>query len=98
MGGRVKVAAFICRVLAAVISFLYLVLLLPHFSGLTLGKLAYPWTLAGLLVAFLWLPVLLLERWFRRERGSIRTALSFAPLLVIAAFFMSLFQAATTVR
>jgi len=94
----VKRAAFIARVLAAAISLVYLVLLVPHFSGLTLEKLTYPWTLTGVVVAFLWLPVLLFHRWFGTEGSPLRTALSFVPLLAIMAFFVGLYQAATTIR
>jgi hypothetical protein len=88
-------AASVARLVAAVISFLYMVLLLPHLEGFKLAKLLSPWYAAALLVALIWLPLLWLHvRTSGKRLSALELAGSFGPLVFFACFFGLLFALA----
>jgi hypothetical protein len=68
-------------------SAIYLLLLLPHIRGIGREHFTTSWFWGAVAIACLWMPLLLLNRHFD-ERGWM---LSFAPLLLIAAYFSALF-------
>ena len=92
---RIDLSASVARLVAAAISFLYFILLLPHLAGFEPAKLSSPWYAAALLVALVWLPLLWLHARTRGKRLSgVELAASFAPLVFFGGFFSLLFALA----
>ena len=92
---RTDLAAFVARLVAAAISFLYFILVLPHLQGFEPAKLASPWYAAAMVVALAWLPLLWLHvRTSSKHLSSVELAASFAPLVLFGGFFGLLFALA----
>lgn len=87
-------AAFIARMSAVVVSLFYMVILLPQFVGIEAAHFSSGWFLAGMAVAFSWVPLLVFNGYFRRGKGAPHVMLSFAPLILMITFFSALFAAA----
>ena len=92
---RLDWAASLARLVAAVISFLYLILALPHLEGFEPANLLSLWYVAALFVALIWLPLL----WFHvrtsgKHLSTLELAASFGPLVFFGAFFGLLFALA----
>lgn len=86
-------AAFIARMTAIVLSLGYMVLLLPHVAGIEAEHFSSGWFLGGATIALSWIPLLAFHRYFKHSDGALHLVLSFAPLILFAAFFGALFAA-----
>lgn len=85
--------AFIARLVAIVVSLGYMVLLLPHVAGIGAEHFSSGWFLGAGAVALTWIPLVAFHRHFQRSEGALHLVLSFAPLVLMAAFFGALFAA-----
>lgn len=72
---------------ATVISFMYMLLLLPHIAGITAEHFTYIWFWAGLAVALLWMPLIWTYGRLSPQDSHLQAALSFAPLGILLIFF-----------
>lgn len=84
-------AAAFARLTAAAVSFLYMMLLLPHLLGVQAESFSSLWFWGGLCVALSWIPILIVHPRIARDGSLLALALSVAPLALIAAFFTVLF-------
>lgn len=82
--------------LAATISILYFMILLPHFGGINITHFQSLWFVAGMAIALIWIPTLLIGRRFTHRSGARYTILCFTPLILEAGFFIALYLAAAT--
>ena len=87
-------AASIARMSAVAVSLVYMMVLLPHFGGIGPKHLSSFWFVAGMLIAFSWIPLFMFRNYLAEGGGILRSVLSFAPLVFIAAFFTALFAVA----
>ncbi len=90
-----NLAGSVARLAAAAMSFLYMILVIPHLAGFESSKLASPLYTGALLVAVLWMPLI----WFHLRTtgshlGAFGLAASFAPLALLLCFFTLLFVGA----
>jgi hypothetical protein len=89
-------ASWVVRIAVAVVSFCYMLLLLPHFisGGVQFANMRYAIYDAGLVVTFVWLPVVMLHL----RAGGIETrrlaTLSLLPAIFVCGFFALLFAGA----
>ncbi|MET3723073.1 hypothetical protein ABIC35_000978 [Sphingomonas trueperi] len=74
-----------------IISFLYMLMLLPHLGGVELDSFRFPWFLGAFFVAISWMPLWALYRRFNRDSIFPVVMLSFAPLALFGVFFSVLF-------
>jgi hypothetical protein len=95
---EMRLAASIMWAITAVISFLYFLLLSPHMPYISRDHFESGWFLAGMAVAFLWLPFLLRRAWKPKLSESLDLQLSLISILAIAVFFGGLWHEATVVR
>ena len=87
-------AASAARLVAGVLSLLYLIVLLPHVA-FEPANLLSPWAAGSLLFALLWLPLLWLHvQTSGRGLSRVELAASFAPLVFMGGFFSLLFALA----
>jgi hypothetical protein len=91
----INLAASVARLTAVALSFLYMLLILPHLAGFEPSNLTSPLYTSTLLIAVLWMPLL----WFHaRTTGAhlkpVALAASFAPLGLLFGFFALLFLGA----
>ena len=93
-----KLAALFARVIAATVSLLYLVFFLPHFRGLNAEHFQNGWSLAGMAIALLWVPLLVFQRKIQRASGAYVYLFSFVPIILIVTFFGLLLKATTTIH
>lgn len=90
-------AALVARISAAAVSLLYMLVLLPHFRGITAEHFSSGWFLGGIIIAFAWVPLLFLHHPLARKSGSLHIIFSFAPAVVMTAYFSALLTVASTV-
>ncbi len=86
--------AFIARIGAALVSFLYMLILLPHIEGIEAHHFSSIWFLGAWIVALVWIPLLLLQRRLDQLEEPVIIGLSVAPLFLFAIFFGMLFLSA----
>ncbi len=79
------------RVAAMIVSFLYMLMLLPHFGEAKIESLRSPWFLGALFVALSWMPIWALHQRLDRGGNFPVVMLSFAPLALFGIFFSLLF-------
>lgn len=91
-----KRAAAVTRAMAVAASFLYMLLLLPHARGLSWEHLRSGWSVAGLVAAFLWVPLVIYHRYFNQDLSPLKVGLSFVPMVALVIFFSALISVATT--
>lgn len=92
---QLEIAASVARLLGAAISFLYLMLLLPHLGGFQPANLASPWYVAAILVALLWAPLLWLHaRTVNKRLSALELTASFSPLVLMCGFWGLIFAVA----
>jgi hypothetical protein len=94
----VQKAAFAARVFTAAISFLYFLVLLPHFRGITPRHFQSGWFLGGIAAALLWIPLLLREAGILRLGAARDLQLSLTSILLLGLFFALLWHETTVVR
>jgi bacteriorhodopsin len=73
------------------VSFLYMVILLPHIGAITADNLASGWFLIGVAVALWWVPLLWAHLKLKPTDRPLYLAMSFAPVVMFAIFFSTLF-------
>lgn len=92
---RIDSAAAVARLVGAALSFLYMILAVPHLDGFAPAKLSSPWYAAALLVALIWLPLLWLHvRMSGKRLSAVELAASFGPMVLLGGFFGLLFALA----
>jgi hypothetical protein len=93
-GIQMQSAASISRIAFVVVSFLYMILLLPHLAheGVQLSKMSSGWYVAALLVAFGWVPGMALHLRSDQLNRQWSSILSFLPALFAGCFFILLFS------
>ena len=84
--------AALARIIATTISFCYMLILLPHVGYIGAGHFMSVFFLAAACIALLWIPLSIFHLWTFGERGRAIRGVSFAPLMLEAAFFVSLFR------
>lgn len=87
-------AASFARISAAVVSFSYMIILLPHFAGITPQHFSSGWFLGGIAIALAWIPILLFTIRLGKDGEERAVALSFLPLVLFAAYFGALLVSA----
>jgi hypothetical protein len=85
--------ALIARIVAIAVSFLYMILLLPHVTGLGAGHFTNGWSLSGIAVALLWIPLVRFHGQIQRSDQARLMALSFIPLVFVGTCIVALLAA-----
>lgn len=94
MKAGMNTTASVARVSAAVVSFFYMILLLPHLAGFEPENMTSGWYVAALTIAFSWVPILVMHARARQLDERLLLALSFAPMILFVGFFTLLFAKA----
>lgn len=86
-----KRAALISRLSAALISFMYMLAVLPHFPGIEARDLSSGWFLSGMATALVWMPLLVFNHRLEQRGGTLANIFSFALVAFMTAFLGVLF-------
>ena len=99
LANRMYIASFVTRVLAAIISALYMIALLPHALNIPKRIDTYnSWTIFGFIISALWIPTVLSFFTFRRESNKCVIYASFFPIAIEIIFILALFYGTMVVR
>ena len=79
---------------AIVVSFLYMVLLIPYLAGIGAEHFRSGWFLGAVVIALTWIPLVWFHRDFKQRDGVLHLVLSVAPLMLLVTFFGALVAAA----
>jgi anaerobic C4-dicarboxylate transporter len=82
---------WLSRVSVIAVSFLYMLLLLPHTAGITAEHFSSGWFIIAFIIGLAWLPLALLHQRSRSTKSDLIDFLSFAALTLCVAFFAALF-------
>jgi len=82
---------WLSRVSVVAVSFLYMLVLLPHAAGITTDHFRSGWFNAAVIISLVWFPLALLHQRSRNTKSGLIDFLSFVALILCAAFFAALF-------
>lgn len=73
------------------VSFLYMLVLLPHAAGIANDHFRSGWFIAAVIISLVWLALVLLHQRSRNTKSGSIDFLFFVALILCAAFFAALF-------
>ena len=83
---------WLSRLSVVAVSFVYMLLLLPHTAGIATNNFRSGWFIVAVIISLAWFPVALLHHRSRSTKSGLVEFLSFAALTLCAAFFAALLK------